>query len=465
MRENSVSNPRDNPRDHRFKVHARRPASLPLQTDTGDHVRRLFVFCLTLYIALYAFEGLARYGLFLLHIDGAILARDLLIDVPLLVLLIAQIMRAKLDPAYVVFGFLMTVHGLMGYLNLHTITPVLYGAKLLVNVLFGMVAAPLLITPGRSVTRVFAAIWVISVGALVVDKLGVAFPWTGLQTNIGGINVDVSHDWQITDLIDRRVAGLSRSSISAATLVPMLAMILCFRTRLPVVRAVILLATYGVVFLTTQKGALLALLLAGGCIMVPGKLKLPALRTAAVFAAVVVIAAPILMQGLLIQHADGVFSTSSFAMRAGDTWPRAMKWIAWNDNFPFGVGLGGIGGAQRLYAPDFYNPADNLFVLLYAFFGLFGVAYLVLLPLLALRSRVSQAVAEPAVALLVFMLGYGVVLSMIEDQMAALSFGIVIGALWQRRNIFDWSYVPRVRKPLPRIEPIIGNGSLAGQRS
>ena len=72
----------------------------------------------------------------------------------------------------------------------------------------------------------------------------------------------------------------------------------------------------------------------------------------------------------------GVFSFTSFDMRIVRTWPEAWEWILHNEVFPFGVGLGGIGGAQRFYAANFFNPSDNLFIFLYANFGLMGIVYL-----------------------------------------------------------------------------------------
>ena len=71
---------------------------------------------------------------------------------------------------------------------------------------------------------------------------------------------------------------------------------------------------------------------------------------------------PLFTLGLLMPQNGGVFSFASFAMRISRTWPDAWQWILNHDVFPFGVGLGGIGGAQRFYAANFFNPSDNLFV-------------------------------------------------------------------------------------------------------
>ena len=131
-------------------------------------------------------------------------------------------------------------------------------------------------------------------------------------------------------------------------------------------------------------------------------------------------------------QSGGVFSFASFAMRIGRTWPEAWAWILNNDIFPFGVGLGGIGGAQRFYAADFFNPSDNLFVYLYANFGLFGLFYLGWVSQIGRRlPEELRGTAIAPLAVLAFNLGYGAALSMLEDQVSALFIGASAGMLWQ----------------------------------
>ena len=100
------------------------------------------------------------------------------------------------------------------------------------------------------------------------------------------------------------------------------------------------------------------------------------LCTACLAFALIDVALPLFTAGLLVGDSGGVFSLTSFAMRIVRTWPEAWEWILHNEVFPFGVGLGGIGGAQRFYAANFFNPSDNFFIFLYANFGLMGVVYL-----------------------------------------------------------------------------------------
>jgi hypothetical protein len=396
----------------------------------------LFTLCAVAYLLIYAFEGVIRYGLYSVGADSAILVRDGLIIGPLLLLLAAQAFRTRVHPAYLAFAAIVALHGLIATLNFHTVLPAVYGAKLLVNVLFGFIAARALVLPSRKVVILLGVVWAVSVFAVVLDKFFVTFPWMGIETHIGGISVDVSRNWDISDGIAKRAAGFMRSSISAAMLLPTVALIIAPRMRSYVLRMLMLFATVGAVFLTTQKGAVLAIAMVTLILATPGFMRYRLLCWAAVGFAVVDVALPIFTSGLLVVDNGGVFSFASFAMRISDTWPDAWRWISDNNLFPFGVGLGGIGGAQRFYAEDFFNPSDNFFIFLYANFGVLSLFYLGWMVWQGLRQPPdTRVIAITPLAILVFNLGYGAALSMLEDQVSQLFFGASVGMLWMLRQM------------------------------
>jgi hypothetical protein len=398
----------------------------------------LFMLCAVAYLLIYAFEGVIRYGLYLAGADSLILLRDTLITVPLVLLLAAQAFRTRVHPAYWAFAAIVGLHGLIATLNLHTSLPAIYGAKLLVNVLFGFVAARTLVLPGRKVVLLLGLVWAVSTFGVVLDKFFVTFPWMGLETHIGGISVDVSRNWDITDGFAKRAAGFTRSSISAAMLLPTLALVIALRMPSYILRMLMLIATCVAVFLTTQKGAVVAIGVVTMILAAPGFMRYRLLCWAAVGFAVADVALPIFTSGLLMTDNGGVFSFASFAMRITDTWPDAWRWIADHQVFPFGVGLGGIGGAQRFYAEDFFNPSDNLFIFLYANFGVLALFYLAWMVWQGLRQPPdTRVVAITPLALLVFNLGYGAALSMLEDQVSQLYFGASVGMLWMLRQMAE----------------------------
>ena len=150
--------------------------------------------------------------------DDLILVRDALIVGPLALLLAAQAFRQRVNPAFAVFAGIVVLHGAIATFNLHTTLPAIYGAKMLVNVLFGFIAGRQLTQPSRRILLLVALVWLVSVGGVVLDKFVYTFPWMGLETHVGGIQVDVSRGWDIDSGFDKRAAGFTRSSISAAML-------------------------------------------------------------------------------------------------------------------------------------------------------------------------------------------------------------------------------------------------------
>lgn len=390
----------------------------------------VFAACTVLYLVIYALEAPIRYGLFLAGKDWLILARDALIVLPLVLLAAAQSMRLRLHPAFILAGVLLAFHGLVLVGTVGSLSGAAYGAKVLMNLLFGFFAASLLIWPGSKTLKALALIWLLIVVGVCLDKFVLTFPWTGIKTVIGDLNVDVSKDWQIQDPLARRVAGFTRSSIAVAAILPCLTIVLLSRIKHWLLRVVMAGLAVGAVFLTTQKGSLIAFVPIAGILCLSSSGRLARLRFCLVIFLLIAVGLPLLTNDLHLDHGNGVFSTESLFLRIAYTWPDAWHWVDRHQMLWFGVGLGGIGGPQRLYAPDNFNPADNLFVLLYAYFGVFAILYTGAVMALAFRPIAgSRERFETAIAVLAFAVGYGAVLSVIEDQSASLFLGAAIGVL------------------------------------
>jgi hypothetical protein len=394
----------------------------------------LFGFCALLYLSIYAFEGPVRYALHNVGLSDAISLRDGLIVLPIVLLLLKQAFRVRVHPAFFIFVGIVVLHGLLATANLHTPLPAIYGAMLLLNILFGFIGARQLMRPGKAVVWVLTLIWLASVVGIALDKFVCTMPWTGLEPHIGGMTVDMSPERNIRGL--RGAAGFFGSSISAATLVPILALLLAARTRSWLIRSVVLTVTVGAVSLTTEKASVIAIATVGLLMLAPSRIRYALLCAACLGFAALDIALPLVTAGLVVTDNGGIFGFGSFSMRIMQTWPEAWKWIANNGIFPFGVGLGGIGGAQRFYAEDFFNPSDNLFVFLYANFGLLGAVYLAWAACQGLRlpEKIRPA-ALGALAILAFNLAYGTALSLLEDRISTLFVGASVGMLWQLRQI------------------------------
>jgi len=386
-----------------------------------------------IYLAIYCLEGPVRYALFLGGADNLIFLRDILIWLPLGALFAVQAYAGRIQYAFYVAGALLAFHGFILLATVGDPLSLAYGAKVLINLLFGFLLAGSLLTPDAKTRKVLALLWGLMLIGICLDKFGVMFPWVGIRTIVGDLQVDVSKDWFISDPLARRVAGFTRSSIAAAAVIPLMTIVLMSGMRSMSAR--IAMAFIGVVAvgLTTQKGSILAFTAIAAVLCLPGAFRARLLRLLLVAFVVLAVALPILTFGLHIDHGNGVFSTESLSLRIEYTWPEAWAWIQHHQLFPFGVGLGGISGPQRIYAPDHFNPADNIFVLMYAYFGVLAFAYIAWMTWLGLRRTSPEADERltPAIAILAFVFGYGAVLSVLEDQSAALFLGAALGGLWR----------------------------------
>ena len=96
----------------------------------------------------------------------------------------------------------------------------------------------------------------------------------------------------------------------------------------------------------------------------------------AIFASVLpVMLLPIFLPGLHLSSALAGKSLQSFLERMDQGWPGAWDLIFRSGAGLLGRGIGGIGSPQRIFDPQYYFPADNLTIFLFAYFGIFAVLY------------------------------------------------------------------------------------------
>ncbi len=388
-------------------------------------MQALVYFSLAVYFGFYVFEGPVRYILNMFGADSLIFIRDIILATPLLLIIfIRQFISKNLHPAFIVFAVIISIHGLISYINIGNPFVIGYCVKLLITMLAGAVLAPYLMQPSPRVVWVVFALWAITFIGVFLDKYFVEYPWTGLSTTIGDIQVEISRDWDIEGA-NKRAGGLMRSSINAAIISPLLALVIIFNSKKIWQKSLVMLGTIALLYWTTQKASILAFAMVCGVLIAAYNRPIPMLKIAITIAIILMISLPIITpQFEMPQGEGGVFSLGSFYLRVEDMWPRAWEWIDKNEIFPFGVGLGGIGGAMRFYAQDSVNYADNLFILLYAYFGMFAVAYLAWLwwACMRVKNSSSDAMAQ-ALSIILFLIFYGCALSIIEDQMGSLFLG------------------------------------------
>jgi len=398
-------------------------------------LQRLMAFAVIFYVLVYALESPIRYQLNLLGLDNLIFIRDLLLLAVLGCVFLYQLFKTRIDPAYYFFVFVIALHGTIFMLNIGSFPALALATKMLMTMLFGYIASDVLFKPSPRMLRIYGLIWLVTFIGLLIHKYDiVTFPWSGMTTKIGGVEVFVNRDWTLATGFIKRAAGFTRSSINAANLLPPLAFILLFNLRSVLVRLAVFALTFIALYWTTQKGSMLSFLIVGGLLIFGVKRFISLGRLWLVAATLITITMPLMLPGYVMPKASGQFSMSSFYERVEWMWPQTWSWLDFNNAFPFGVGLAGIGAAQNLYEsfllPD-SNAADNLFVFMYLSFGVMSFVYLgwMLRQAFSLR-RDAPAPAAHALAVLAFLIGYGLFISMFEDMMAGLFGGAALAALY-----------------------------------
>ena len=122
-------------------------------------------------------------------------------------------------------------------------------------------------------------------------------------------------------------------------------------------------------------------------------------------------------------------SLGSIGVRMDEMWPRAYALLdpLW-PRLVFGLGFGGIGAGQAYFDPARFSPGDNLFVFLYATFGIASVFFLAAFwrgnaTLFHLAPAVHREVFLIAVLVLVL----GAMANVVESVVSGVLLGLLLG--------------------------------------
>ncbi len=414
-------------------------------TEAASYDSPILSFAIYVYLTLYLTEGLTRYLLLMVGADSAIFVRDLLLFGGVIHVLALQAISGRVDRFVLAFAALIVVHGMVGYLNLQSIIPVLVATKAFASIPAGALLASKLFADNRRLRVFLIVLLVVGFVSAGLEKYFVDWPWIGLKVELGGQQVEIGHDWQ-TGASDKRAGGLARSSIHLAAFMSLAGLLIYFGTRSLLPRLIVGAMTATTIFWTTQKGALLAAMAILPVGLLPERLRVPALKLLLTVFVVLMIALPLILPGYVMPRgASGIFSMASFYDRIERMWPDAWVWYSQKSIPLIGVGLGGIGVAMRFYSKDtaFYAPdissyepylinaADNMFVYLFVQFGVLALFYIAFMVAAGYRQPSDAPTgAVQALAILVFIVGYGVAIGIVEDQVCALFLGASLHRLW-----------------------------------
>ncbi|KLD63200.1 hypothetical protein Y882_12370 [Dyella japonica DSM 16301] len=295
-------------------------------------------------------------------------------------LLIRTLWTFRLDKT--VMGTLagFAVFAAVGVYFTHGIGQPVMGLFALIPVLFGVIAEPAFSRLGERCLPYALVLWL-----CVAVGVGINFfhsmPWTGFTYQLGDAEVEVSRDWSYFGV--ERIAGFARASFEAAMQLLFLGLVCSILVRSKVIAFIVWISTGILIAVTTTKTTL------GLYFFLAILLPLMAPRAApSIFKRVIGPMVPwtmaligvLLPASTLVSKVGAGFANQdsgtllvSFGMRLAQMWPDTFTLIFKHGSALLGRGLGGIGSAQKIFEPDLYSPADNLYLYLYAVFGVFAL--------------------------------------------------------------------------------------------
>ena len=402
----------------------------------------------------YIFESPVRFALLHAKVPMLIYLRDLaavaLVGFAVFSWLTGE---RRLFPVMIVL-YILLLHLLYGVLALPGVIQPLLGLKVFFTFLFGMTAALALAERSEALLRFSLFAFLATAAGVVLNKF-VAYPWAGEAYESAIATVQVSREWSSGGVA--RLAGFARASFDAATIVLILTVpILASRWSL-FWRGLLWTLAGATIWLTTSKGALLALLaLAVWRVLETFRSAKQWVLAWTLFFAACSLAMPIaaVQFGFGVRRGSVAGWLSSFMDRVDYMWPDAISgWLDHGSLF-IGRGLGGIGFPQLSVEWWRYNAADNLMIYLLVSFGLLALVYVgVFLRGLTKTfdgDRTYDFFDRCVRGWAVVLFSYGCTTNMIEQPLMNLVLGVCFGAVTMRWGAVESRATSSL---LPKVQP------------
>lgn len=392
---------------------------------------------LAIYFFTFFFEGVLRYVLFALGLEKLIYVRDGILLAAVLVSL-ARYLRPSVNALLCTVVAILLCHFAVGLFYIGNPLQVMFGMKLYLPLLWGVVLHDRIPEDFSTINKVAAVYFILTVAGVFANYF-MTFPWEGLTYYIDGKEITGSLQWW-TFSEQRRLAGFARTSFDAAifALVPALFLVLYLRSTFW--KCAVWICAGAAIALTTTKGILLVYALLTAFYILR---RLPIFGDrfflrALWIPAFLVVAAPVFsaFASFDLTREYGLQTTflASYADRMENTWPNAFHNVENFGDYFFGRGIGGIGTPQMYYEPMILNYADNLFVYLYANFGLFALAYIGFVLVRLQRLRLDSRVDLMVYSIAVLAIGFGLTAGVVENATISILMGAMLMKLSALRS-------------------------------
>jgi len=343
----------------------------------------------------------------------------------------------KIQLSVIIFVYLFLFSGLYGIFTTGNFKQVGFGFWIFVPMIAGVVIGKELISEWPKWTSRIILFWAISIIGVLINVF-VEYPWEGASFSLGEINLISARLWFGLGL--KRLAGFGRSASVTSHMIFFLSlMLLGIEKRRRWLNLCVWLISLLAIILTTNKTTSVVMIIVGmlfflwryipqfGRILV----KVGVISIGLISQFLPIVAFLVYQRPQFTKYQTLFYSL--FA-RFTWTWPRVFNLIIEQGNFITGLGVGGIGSAQRLYSPNLQNVTDSLFVYLFATFGLIacGVYSLLIISTFynSLNTRSSFTIGLITLSIILI----GVTNNIIESPISSIVLGVLLSNIFGAYN-------------------------------
>jgi hypothetical protein len=424
------------------------------EENAASNAPKLYALVALMMAGSYIFESPLRYVLMHAKVPALIYLRDLAAVGLIGFAVFAWLTGARRLFPVMVALYVLFLHLMCGVLLLPGLIQPLLGLKVFFTFLFGMTAAAAIAAREQALLRLSLFALLATAFGVVLDKF-VDFPWAGQAYESAIATVQVTREWSSGGV--PRLSGFARASFDAATIVLVL-MVPILASRWSVLwRSTLWVLAALTIWLTTSKGALLALLALAVWRVLEGfrAAKTWVLAWVSFFVTCCLVLPIAAVQfGFGVRRGEVAGWLSSFMDRIDFMWPEALA--VWFDEgwLLIGRGLGGIGFPQLGLEWWRYNAADNLMIYLLVSFGLLALVYVGVF-LRGLSRTFAEGEASPFFGLCVrgwavVLFSYGCTSNMIEQPLMNVVIGICFGAVTM---LWPAPQTRSIEQALPKAQP------------